>query len=135
MIEGVMSKDVDTWWPYVRDYIQEALEHSLGEYSLKDINEACSEASMQLWIATSNKVDAVCVTKINQYPQKRVFVMLLSGGLPFSSWIEEGEAIMNAYAKENNCDYVQLFGRKGWTRKMKDLNYDHNRVVLTKEIT
>ncbi len=134
MIEGILSKDVDVWWPYVKEYLSSALEQSLGEYSLEDIRNACKEADMQLWIKTDKDVLGACVTKINTYPQKKILVLLLLGGKGFIEWTDEGNVLMSSFAKENNCDYLQVFGRKEWTRRLKELKYKNNNVILTKEI-
>ena len=93
---------------------------------------------MQLWVEMGKKVEGACVTKINQYPQKKVLVVLLAAGEIFGDrnfqLIEESEGLLTRFAKEKNCDYIQLFGRRGWIKKMNKLNYDHSRGVLTKEI-
>jgi hypothetical protein len=134
MIEGIASKDVEIWWPYVQEYLNEALKYGLGEYSIDDIKNACISRNMQLWVNIGSNLEAACITKINKYPQTNILVILLLGGKSFDSWCDEGDYIMTAYAKENKCNHIQLFGRRGWINKMNKLNYDHKKMVLTKEI-
>ena len=119
MIEGILSKDVDAWWPYAEEYLISALEYGLGEYSIDDIKKSCSEARMQLWVKTSDKVEGAFVTKINEYPQKNILAVLLLGGNTFSKWKEETDALLTAFALSNGCEYVELFGRKGWEKHLK----------------
>ena len=38
------------------------------------------------------------------------------------------------FGKENNCEYVELFGRKGWGRMLKDINYKEQTRLFAKEI-
>ena len=93
---------------------------------------------MQLWAEIGKEVEGALVTKINNYPQKKVFVIMLAGGKVFADnnfkIIEESEELLTRFAKEKGCTYIQLFGRRGWVKKMNKLQYKHNRVVLTKEI-
>ena len=138
MIEGIKSDSVEAWWSLVEEYLISALEQSLGEYSIEDIKEACKSKDMQLWAEIGKEVEGALVTKINNYPQKKVFVMMLAGGKVFADnnfkIIEESEELLTRFAKEKGCTYIQLFGRRGWVKKMNKLQYKHNRVVLTKEI-
>jgi len=138
LIEGIKGDNIEAWWPLVQEYLISALKYSLGEYSIGDIKSACKSKNMQLWVEMGKKAEGACVTKINQYPQKKVLVVLLAGGEIFGDrnfqLIEESEGLLTRFAKEKNCDYIQLFGRRGWIKKMNKLNYDHSRVVLTKEI-
>ena len=135
MIEGIASKDVETWWPLVQEYLITALEYGLGEYSIGDIKKSCSEANMQLWVKLGKKVEGAFVTKIAQYPQKNILVVLLLGGDNFKEWRNEADKLLVAFGKENKCDYVELFGRKGWSKALKDLNYNEQTRILAKEIT
>ena len=138
MIEGIKGESVEVWWPLVEEYLNAALEHSLGEYSITDIKSACKSKDMQLWAEIGKEVEGALVTKINNYPQKKVLVMMLAGGKVFADnnfkIIEESEELLTRFAKEKGCEYIQLFGRRGWVKKMNKLNYNHSRVVLTKEI-
>jgi hypothetical protein len=135
MIEGILSKDVDTWWSHVQEYLSKALKYGLGEYTLGDIKSACKERDMQLWVKLGKKVEGAFVTKIAQYPQKNILVVLLLGGDNFKEWRNEADKLLVAFGKENKCDYVELFGRKGWSKALKDLNYNEQTRILAKEIT
>jgi hypothetical protein len=135
MIEGVLSKDVDVWWPYVEEYLISALNYGLGEYTIEDIKKSCIMKDMQLWVNLSNKVEGAFVTKINTYPQKNILVVLLLGGNNFSDWKDEADTLLSAFGKENNCEYVQLAGRKGWSKVLQNLNYKETIKFYTKELS
>lgn len=138
MIEGIKGENIEAWWPLVQEYLITALEYGLGEYSIGDIKKACLTRDMQLWVEIGKEVEGALITKINNYPQKKVLVMMLAGGKVFADnnfkIIEESEELLTRFAKEKGCTYIQLFGRRGWIKKMNKLQYKHNRVVLTKEI-
>ena len=135
MIEGILSKDIEVWWPHVQEYLIPALEHGLGEYSIGDIKKDCKSKNMQLWVKMNGKVEGAIITKISKYPQKNILCVLLLGGNDFSRWRDEADGILTAFGKQNKCEYIELFGRKGWGKVLKDLNYEEQTRLFAKEIT
>ena len=135
MIEGIKGENVETWWSLVEEYLNTALKYSLGEYSITDIKKSCISKNMQLWVKIGTEVEGAFITKISVYPQKNILCVLLLGGKEFMTWRDEADALLNAFGKENNCEYVELFGRKGWGKILKDINYEEQTRLFAKEIT
>jgi hypothetical protein len=135
LIEGIRSENIDGWWSLVEEYLIAALKHGLGEYSIEDIKKSCKSRDMQLWVNFDKEgVQGAFVTKISKYPQKNILCVLLLGGNEFMKWRDEADALLNAFGKENNCEYVELFGRKGWGKILKDINYEEQTRLFAKEI-
>ncbi len=134
MIEGIKGESVEVWWPLVEEYLNTALEYSLGEYSITDIKNACISKNMQLWVKIGKKAKGAFVTKIAKYPQKNLLIVILLGGDEFQEWRDEADALLNAFGKQNNCEYVELFGRKGWGKMLKDIDYKEVTRLFAKEI-
>ena len=135
MIEGIKGESVEVWWPLVEEYLNTALEYSLGEYSIDDIKNACISKNMQLWVKIGKQAKGAFVTKIAKYPQKNLLIVILLGGDEFQEWRDEADALLNAFGKQNNCEYVELFGRKGWGKVLEDINYKEQTRLFAKEIT
>ena len=135
MIEGIRSENIEGWWPLVKEYLTDALEYGLGEYSIDDIKKSCLSRDMQLWVKFDREgVRGAFITKISKYPQKNLLCVILLGGEEFIEWRDEADALLNAFGKENNCEYVELFGRKGWGKMLKDINYREITRLFAKEI-
>ena len=135
MIEGIRSENIDGWWSLVEEYLIAALKHGLGEYSIEDIKKSCKSRDMQLWVNFDKEgVQGAFVTKISKYPQKNILCVLLLGGNEFMKWRDEADALLNAFGKENNCEYVELFGRKGWGKMLADIDYKEITRLFAKEI-
>ena len=136
MIEGIRSENIDGWWSLVEEYLNAALEYGLGEYSIEDIKKSCKSKNMQLWVKFNKEgVRGAFITKVSVYPQKNILCVLLLGGNEFMKWRDEADALLNAFGKEKNCEYVELFGRKGWGKMLKDINYEEQTRLFAKEIT
>jgi len=134
LIEGIKGESVEAWWPLVEEYLNTALEYSLGEYSIDDIKNACISKDMQLWVKLGKQTKGAFVTKIARYPQKNLLVVILLGGDEFGEWRDEADALLNAFGKQHNCEYVELFGRKGWGKMLKDIDYKEVTRLFAKEI-
>jgi len=134
LIEGILSKDIDMWWGYVDEYIKSALEYGIDEYTSDDIRELCKNKQMQLWIKFDKNVQGAFVTQILKYPQMNILLVLLLSGKEFKIWRNETDELLQRYGKENDCKYIELFGRKGWGNYLKDINYKEQVRVYSKEI-
>jgi len=134
LIEGIKGESVEVWWPLVEEYLNAALKYGLGEYSITDIKSACKSKNMQLWVKIGTEVEGAFVTKIAKYPQKNLLCVILLGGKEFHTWRDEADALLNAFGKENNCEYIELFGRKGWGKVLKDIDYKEITRLFAKEI-
>ena len=135
MIEGIRSENIEGWWPLVQEYLIAALKYGLGEYSIEDIKKSCKLKNMQLWVNFNKEgVQGAFITKVSVYPQKNILCVLLLGGNEFMKWRDEADALLNAFGKEKNCEYVELFGRKGWGKILKDINYEEQTRLFAKEI-
>ena len=134
MIEGIKGESVEVWWPLVEEYLITALKYGLGEYSIGDIKSACISKNMQLWVKIGKEAKGAFVTKIARYPQKNLLVVILLGGDEFQEWRDEADAVLNAFGKQHNCEYVELFGRKGWGKMLKDIDYKEVTRLFAKEI-
>jgi len=135
LIEGIRSENIEGWWPLVQEYLIAALEYGLGEYSIEDIKKSCLAKNMQLWVNFNKEgVQGAFITKVSMYPQKNILCVLLLGGNEFMKWRDEADALLNAFGKEKNCEYVELFGRKGWGKVLKDINYEEQTRLFAKEI-
>ena len=134
MIEGIKGENIEAWWSLVQEYLITALEYGLGEYSIGDIKESCKSKDMQLWVKFDREVLGAFITKIAKYPQKNLLCVILLGGDEFQEWRDEADALLNAFGKEHNCEYIELFGRKGWGKVLKDIDYKEITRLFAKEI-
>ena len=136
MIEGIKGESVEAWWSLVEEYLNAALKYGLGEYSIEDIKKSCKSKNMQLWVKFNKEgVQGAFVTKIAKYPQKNLLIVILLGGDRFPEWRDEADALLNAFGKEHNCEYIELFGRKGWKKMLADIDYNEITRLFAKEIT
>lgn len=109
-------------WPIARDNINKALEYSSGRYNEKTVVDGLVSGAMQLWIAVEDgNIHMSLITQIMTYPTGlKVCEIFVLGGLDRNKWLEPGTKVITKYAKELGCSRLQMIGRKGWERVLKD---------------
>jgi len=114
--------------------LKKPLEIDGYAYTAQDVLNSLINGKMQLWISWSRKkkkVEAAIVTEIVDYPQKRACRYFLAGGDNMKSWFKKMKNEIEQWAKLNKCHRIELVGRKGWSRWLKDYTPKH--IVLVKE--
>jgi len=134
-ISFVPIKHIGPLWKQVEKYLDKPLAIDGYAYTSQDVLNSLINGKMQLWISWSRKeekVEAAIVTEIVDYPQKRACRYFLAGGENMKSWFKKMKHEIEQWAKLNKCQQVELVGRKGWTKWLKDYTPKH--IVLVKEI-
>ena len=129
VITQVPVEDLEFIWSQVKPQIEKALD---GSYSSYDILEYIKQNRMQLWISWNDGIEASFVTEVCDYPQLRVMRWVLAGGSNMESWLDLVTSKVEDWAKRNNCQRLEIVGRKGWTKVLRD--YEPQAVYFVKEI-
>jgi len=129
VITQVPVEDLEFIWSQVKPQIEKALD---GSYSSYDILEYIKQNRMQLWISWNDGIEASFVTEVCDYPQLRVMRWVLAGGSNMESWLDLVTSKVEDWAKRNNCQRLEIVGRKGWTKVLRD--YEPQAVYFVKEL-
>ena len=129
MILKVPEKDIHIIWNEVEPLIKKALDDC---YTADDILKGLINNSFQLFISWNDKVESAVVTEVAQYPQKKICRYFLAGGNNMNNWLEPIQTEIEKFAKLNNCQAIEVAGRKGWARKLK--GYEQKIYLFNKEI-
>lgn len=107
-------------------HIEAALAYSGDTHSLLHVVDAIKDGSAQFFPLENS----VIVTEIVDYPKRAVCRIWLAGG-EMDELIEAEKSIVK-WARSHGCDGMEIIGRKGWERQLKD--YKPASTVLIKEI-
>ena len=124
---GIRSYEIDDFWTGIEPLIQKPLNYSRAadNFHTKDILEGIKAKRMQCWAVMDKGPIAVLITEFTYYPKRTCFDVFLVGGSRMDEWIDKVWLVLKAYAKENDCQAIRGFGRKGWVRKLKE-NIDYS---------
>ena len=133
-ISYVPPEDVGLIWKQIEPLLLKPLEIDGFAYMPKDIFDSILKKKMQLWISWNGKtnvVEAAIVTEIIDYPRLRSCRYFLAGGTNMKSWFNPMKEQIELWAIQNNCQRIELVGRKGWVKWLKDYKQKH--IILMKE--
>lgn len=116
----------DQEWIRCSPWIQAALDHAGNLFTLDDVKESVLKG--QAFFLPG--FEAVVISEIRIYPQKKIYNCWLAGGNLEELKIGFAPAI-RWYAKKAGCDAITIQGRPGWQRVF---NMKQKGVVLTEEV-
>lgn len=114
-------------WDRCKHYIQDALEYSGGSHTIDDVMLSVESGKAQFFPLDKSAI----ITEIVDYPQKAMCRIWLAGG-DLDELMDAEKAIAH-WAKANGCAGMEIVGRKGWSRQLKD--YRETSVVLMKDFS
>ena len=122
MIYKVSRDNLISVLPSVQGMLQDVVDRGCGRFSFWDIASAVDAGEMDLFaVIADNKIIGCGVLKVEQYPQMRVALVLAAAGDNFALWRDEWIAVCRRWAQENNCTQVEMIGRVGWMRELRDV--------------
>ena len=141
-VEGVRArlicvdpKQIHLIWPHVAPLLRRAIVRT-GLSAFADIEREVLDGNALLWIAASGEesaraIDAVASTSLHQTDGGMVCVITACAGRKMSRWLPLIAGI-EAYARDEGCRSIRIFGRLGWQRVLD--GYRRTNVVLDKPL-
>lgn len=108
------------------DYIVAALEYAGHSHTLQDVWQAVTNKQAAFFPLEKSAI----VVEIVDYPQRATCRIWLAGG--DMEELIEAEKNICIWARERGCDSMEIIGRKGWERQLRD--YKPTATVLVKDI-
>jgi hypothetical protein len=144
MYKGILLKqdEVLTHWILLEPYIERFLDRGNGESTTFDIGQKAINGLYQVWVIQDNtdNIVGVSVTKVDTYPQhKALHIIGLSGEL-WDEWKHLHNTCFEPFAKVQGCSEISIWGRKAWTKKLKELTgtngetYKERHVIMTMKL-
>lgn len=129
MFRGIPSFEIEGIWPHIKHWIEAACKGS-GNYTADDIKWALQRQEMQLW---AYGIEAVCVTQIIDYPQKKRLRILIGTGTGRGNW-QTHAVTLEAWARSQGCHGGESIAREGWFRAVfKALGWRKTHIFIEKD--
>lgn len=135
VVSGVQVGEFPFVWEKVSPLLEEALKYSGGRFSVKTVRDLLINGSMQLWVATNgdDTVYFAAITQLITWPTGLyVCDIFLLGGVEHKKWLGPLEDFIAAWAKAQGCHSMQLVGRPGWEKALK--NWGKCSVMLDRDL-
>jgi hypothetical protein len=114
--------------------LQKALDYANGEFSYDSVYNSVKARTMQLWLdIEGDTIKAAGLTKLVQYPEKRVCVLVAFSTVTPAK-MQEYHSMLELWAGAKGIKDFEFLGRKGFERYGKQFGYKLQYVVMTKHI-
>lgn len=122
-------------WPLVEPLLRRAVART-GLTAFCDIEQEILSGYSLLWLAADEEDDrieilAAASTRLQQVDAGKVCVITACAGTSMPRWLPLIHRI-EEFAKDEGCNCVRIFGRKGWLRALDGYALGH--VVLDKQL-
>lgn len=127
--------EVDDWLSELLQSLQDFPETWKFNTTPGAVVEAIRKGLHQLWgvFDPSNVLRMLLISRIEGPPEQRVFVIWWgSGPGGLEALLQMG--FMEDVAKKLGCRELQVAGRPGWARKLRDRGYELRYVVIGKTL-
>lgn len=129
----VEPRAINILWPVLEPLLTRIVDDKV---SIDDIYSFCIDGTWMLWVhqnPETSEVTDVAVTEFISYPQEtNLKVLFLAGG--GGDW-PSGMEIFENFARINQCYAIEVHGRKGWERVLKQSGFSLDYITLSKRIT
>ena len=109
-------------WIRCKPYIEDAIQ-TQDSYTIKDVEDKISNGLFHLWAGK----ESALVTEFVIFPKHKVLNLLFCGG-DYNELVEMLPSI-EAFAKAAECKRMYGGGRKGWSRKLKNLGFEEEHMI------
>lgn len=117
-------------WPTIAPLVRKAIAKA-NISAFADIESDILQGCSLVWLAWSDRIEAVATTALYQADNGKVCVVTACSGSDMARWIPLLDKI-EQYAKDEGCQRTRIFGRKGWLRVLN--GYRTKFVMMEKEL-
>jgi hypothetical protein len=122
-------------WPHVELLLRQAIART-GLSAFVDIERDILNGHALVWIAvggaeSARAIEAAVATSLQQTDAGKVCVITACAGANMARWLPLIAGI-EAYARDEGCHCVRIFGRKGWLRALD--GYAEKHIIMDKDL-
>lgn len=133
----VPAEHVPHYWDSACNLLKKAFTHAPVPVREEDVLMDCLNGSQTLWLIYEgnplNMIAAVTV-RVKQYPTAKSVCSEHLGGERAEEWIDLLEETITSYGKIIGATSIEVIGRQGWWRHLKNRGWDTGMVMYHKEI-
>lgn len=128
----VDPKQVHEIWPHVGALLKAACRRT-GLTAFVDIEADILGGRSLLWIAWSEgKIESAAATVLIDSERGKVCIITACAGRGMKHWLPLIGGIEN-YARDEGCNCVRIYGRKGWLRVLDGYRQTH--VIMDRRLS
>ncbi len=128
---AIPPQDVPRVWHDVRPWISSALEQGDAAFTPEQTLDAILCGRMGLWLIYDGDNPLGAFTTLVDRGAVTVFTL---GGEGMADWLDEADDFVTSYGRLQGCRFVNLTGRRGWTKILQRRGYKEVSVNVVKDL-
>jgi len=112
-------------WHLIEADIEKALAHGINEIPILELCKQALANKIFIFITLNRDNKIVCTTTLRflNYGSVKTCQIITNStnGIPLKQ-IEHDHRVLEDFAKANGCSHMQVWGRKGWQRRLKSMS-------------
>jgi|TARA_R110000796_G_scaffold115798_1_gene227943 hypothetical protein len=130
---------IHTVWADVEPLLAGGADRTKGRWDIGNIYNSLISGEQQLWVTFNQDKDITnaLTTELIEYPNKLSLAIQFAGGMKdqTSAFILDHMLTkLESYARDCGCHCLEFWGRKGFSRKLKQAGYEESLVFYEKDI-
>ena len=112
-------------WHLIEADIEKALTHGINEITILDMCKQALSNKIFIFITLDRDNKIVCTTTLRflNYGQVKTCQIITNTTNSISlKQVEHDHQVFEDFAKQNGCSHMQVWGRKGWQRRLQSLS-------------
>ena len=112
---------MSAFWDQIEPLLEKVIPTTFGRETVESIRKKIEDKEIILWILWKdiNNIEGIVTTKVIEYPDKKVLWrgFLASKNNQLHKWFSSMVDTLSKYAISNDCECIEIIGRKGWMRE------------------
>jgi len=131
-ISVVLPEQAASFWAEVSGYLTKAIDRSRNRWTLEHLLAKICLGKHLLWVAynAEDQIHGVMTTQVITYPNNRMLAVQFLAGENFKDWGSDMLNKIRSYAKETNCDGIEVTARAGFWPFLKGEGFDRSYIVF-----
>jgi len=117
------AEEILNYWPQISPHIDAALEHSAGEITTFQTFKQAMNGQMHVWVyVDQDTITSAFATRFLIFDNRKSLQIMTCGG-SIADWkvTQPVHSIFEQFAKDNECQNIQIWGRKGWVKRLENV--------------
>jgi|SRR5215471_4328377 len=128
-------REIEHYWPSLCEELQK-VPHIWNQcWTLDALKTGIDLGQFQLWgCGSEQKLELMLFTKSATFPAATILEVFLAVGNQLDRLLPVIVATLHRFAFENKCQRVDICGRFGWERKLREIGFRRDHVVLSYDV-
>ena len=128
--------EFEHYWPEI-EKMMDLVPHTWEEFLTKDsLVERVLSKNIQVWVVGEDAVQSVMLTQVATYVTGPILQVIWGAGVGMMDQHSKEviDATMDYFAHSQGCRMIDVIGRCGWEKVLKDWGFERKAVIMSRPV-